>query len=136
MQNTGLHINAKVPYLGASPRGLIQCDCHGKGVLDIKCPYSYRYELKKWQLDKNSPIDENCQVKIDHKYYYQIESQMFIPNLNYCDFFIWPPANFTDYPNYLKIHVEKNDEFTMMMIIIMNNFYTGAAIQLKNINIY
>ena len=40
MQNTGLHINAKFPYLGASPGSLIQCDCHGKGVLDIKCPYS------------------------------------------------------------------------------------------------
>ena len=29
-QNTGLHINAEFPYLGALPDGLIQCGCHGK----------------------------------------------------------------------------------------------------------
>ena len=44
IQNTGLHINAEFPYLGASPDSLIQCDCHGKGVLEIKCPHNYRYE--------------------------------------------------------------------------------------------
>ena len=34
-----------------------------------------------------------------------------ILNIDYSDFFIWSPAIFTDYQNYLKIHVEKNDEF-------------------------
>ena len=58
IQNTGLHINAEFPYLGASPDGLSQCDCHGKGVLEIKCPRNYRYGLKNWQQDKNFFIDE------------------------------------------------------------------------------
>ena len=72
---------------------------------------NYRHGLKSWQQDKKFPIDENYQTKIYHKCYYQIQGQMFILNLDYCDFFIWSPATSIDYPNYLKIHVEKNDEF-------------------------
>ena len=106
IQNTGLHVNAEFPYLGASPDGLSQCDCHGKGILEIKCPHNYRYGLKNWQQDKNIPIDESYQIKIDHKYYNQIQGQMFILNLDYCGFFIWSSATSADYPNFLKIHVE------------------------------
>ena len=59
IQNTGLHVNAEFPYLGASPDGLSQCDCHGKGILEIKCPHNYRYGLKNWQQDKSFFIDES-----------------------------------------------------------------------------
>ena len=58
-QNTGLHINAEFPYLGAAPDSLSQCDYHGKGVLEIKCPHNYRYGLKNWQQDKSFFIDES-----------------------------------------------------------------------------
>ena len=44
--STGLHINAKYPHLGASPDGIIVCDCHGKGLLKIKHSHKYRNGLK------------------------------------------------------------------------------------------
>ena len=47
---------------------------------------------------------------------------MFILNLDYCDFFIWSPATSTDYPNYLKIHIEKNDELINYMPVKLQNF--------------
>ena len=34
----GLFINRDVPHLGASPGGLVSCDCCGEGCLEIKCP--------------------------------------------------------------------------------------------------
>ena len=37
IQNPALHINAEFSYLRASPDGLVQSDCHGKGVPEIKC---------------------------------------------------------------------------------------------------
>ena len=43
------------PYPGASPDGLIQCDSHGKGVLQIKYPHNYRYELKKLAASQKHP---------------------------------------------------------------------------------
>ena len=123
MQNTGLHINAEFPYLGAAPDSLSQCDYHGKGVLEIKCPHNYRYGLKNWQQDKSIPIDESYQIKIDHKYYYQIQGQMFILNLDYCGFFIWSSATSADYPNFLKIQVEQNDEFINDMSVKPQNCF-------------
>ena len=38
---TGLHIDARFPALGASPDALVNCDCYGMGVLEIKCPEKY-----------------------------------------------------------------------------------------------
>ena len=48
---------------------------------------------------------------------------MFILNLDYCDFFIWSPAISTDYPNYLKIYVEKNDAFINDMSVKLQNYF-------------
>ena len=114
MQNTGL---------GAAPDSLSQCDYHGKCVLETKCPHNYRYGLKNQQQDKNIPIDESYQIKIDHKYYNQIQGQMFILNLDYCGFFIWSSATSADYPNFLKIHVEQNDEFINDMSVKPQNCF-------------
>lgn len=41
-------IDHKNPFLGASPDGIINCACCGRGVLEIKCPFKHR----------NSSIDE------------------------------------------------------------------------------
>ena len=35
---TGIHIDACFPALSASPDALVNCDYHGMGVLEIKCP--------------------------------------------------------------------------------------------------
>ena len=74
-----------------------------------KWPQNYRYGLKNWQQNKNFPIDENYQTQNDHKILLlSISSQMFILNLDYCDFFIWSLATSADYPNYLKVQVEND----------------------------
>ena len=39
------------PGLGASPDALINCDCHGMGVLEIKCLEKYTNGLFNWQND-------------------------------------------------------------------------------------
>ena len=36
VHNAGLHINSKFLFLGASPDSLTECECHGKGLLEIK----------------------------------------------------------------------------------------------------
>ena len=48
---------------------------------------------------------------------------MFILKLDYCDFFIWPPATSTNYPIYLKINIEKNDEFISNMSVKLQNYF-------------
>ena len=60
---TGLHVNTNFPYLGASPDGLVLCSCHGKGLLEIKCPFKYRENL--WIKDGNmTPLFQYHQMEI------------------------------------------------------------------------
>ena len=36
--DSGLNIDPRWPYLGASPDGIVDCECCGMGVCEIKCP--------------------------------------------------------------------------------------------------
>ena len=38
VSDAGLLISLDRPYIGASPDGIVSCDCCGKGVVDVKCP--------------------------------------------------------------------------------------------------
>ena len=40
IMESGLVLDPLHPFLGATPDGVISCDCCGSGVLEIKCPYS------------------------------------------------------------------------------------------------
>ena len=48
-----LHINEKFPPLGASPDGLLYCDCHGHGILERKCLHKYKDGFAKRERVKN-----------------------------------------------------------------------------------
>ena len=48
---TGLHTDARFPGLGASSDALVNCDCHGMGVLEINCLEKYMNGLFNWQND-------------------------------------------------------------------------------------
>ena len=102
LKPTGFRINEKFPQLGASPDGFIYCDCHGQGILEIKCPHKYKDGLE-----------------INHEYYYQVQGQMpVLGNRNYCDFYIWSK-------NEQKIcWVEKNYSFCQNMFIQLKNVFT------------
>ena len=38
----GLIISSEYLGMGASPDGLFHCDCHGSGVVEVKCSWKYR----------------------------------------------------------------------------------------------
>ena len=89
---TGLHISADYPHLGTSPDGIIDCDCCGKGLVEIKCPRKYSTGLKGWENDKNFSIDSSKNVKKDHSYFARMQGQMFLFGVRFCDFFVWTPV--------------------------------------------
>ena len=41
-QKAGLLVDTDLPFIGASADGVTLCDCHGKRVIEVKCPYSFR----------------------------------------------------------------------------------------------
>lgn len=94
----GLVIDPRYPFLGASPDGFVSCECCGKGVLEIKCTYKYRDDLPTskaalsdhtYFLEKDSS-NEEIHLSRSHKYYYQVQGQMSICGVGYCDFVCWP----------------------------------------------
>lgn len=89
---SGLHISSECPFLAASPDGVISCECCGKGVLEIKCPYTAQCVAdvcsgKQGILTKGS--GGRLQINRGHQYFYQVQVQMFATGLNYCDFVVW-----------------------------------------------
>ena len=83
---TGLHISANYPHLGASPNRITDCDCCRKGLIAIKCPRKYSTGLKGWENDKNVATDSSKNVKKDHLYFVQMQQQMFLLGVKFCDF--------------------------------------------------
>ena len=61
-----LHVNEKFPHLGASPDGLIYCDCHGHVILEIKCLHKYKDGFETCESKNNFLPDLNDSIKINH----------------------------------------------------------------------
>lgn len=88
----GLFIDFKLPFLAASPDGLIGND----GIIEIKCPYSAKdfspndaQKLNKLKyMEKES---EKLILKKNHNYYFQVQGQLHITKRNVCYFIIWTP---------------------------------------------
>lgn len=93
----GFHINPEYPHLGASPDGIIVCDCDicVDRLLEIKCPYKYRDENPNSITDPSFCLkqDENGQISLchEHDYYYQVQGQLAICCKDFCDFVVWTP---------------------------------------------
>ena len=81
--NSGLFIHEEYQFLAATPNGISQCDCCGYGVVEVKCPF----------CKNNSNADmADCLVdgslRKDHEYFYQIQTQMFVCNVEHADFIV------------------------------------------------
>ena len=93
VSETGLSISTEMPYLAASPDGFVSCDCHGIGVLEIKCPYKHRESsVADMVQDSSSPFSSDFGFKKDHPYYAQVQLQMFVTGSTFCDFLVWLPS--------------------------------------------
>ena len=78
---SGLVIHPKHPFIGASPDGIVSCECcPGFGALEIKCPT--KDNLKKC-------LDDNGQLCKEDKWYYQCQTHMLVTGASYCDLYLW-----------------------------------------------
>ena len=105
---SGLIVDCNEPCLGASPDGFVTCSCHGKSVLEVKCPLKYEQGFNGWQQDPEFPIDSNGNVKTKHKYFSQIQLQMSISGTDYCYFFMYSPK-----PDFLSTVILRDDNFIL-----------------------
>ena len=90
VKEVGLKVSQSRPYLGASLDGIVSCDGEIWG-LEIKCPFSkYNSKLEEALLDKNFFLkitEGEVKLKGSHKYYYQVQGQMFCAAIMRTEFY-------------------------------------------------
>ncbi|CAC5361531.1 unnamed protein product [Mytilus coruscus] len=87
--DSGLLINPKYPFMGASPDGRVSCDCFEDILVEIKCPYCQRTaEISDRITDGSLRLDKG------HAYFYQIQCQLMVAEVQSCDFVVWTKADF------------------------------------------
>ena len=72
--DSGLVINPQWPFIAATPDGIIDCKCCGKGVLEIKCPYSHCNEGIELAASKDKSFclknyEDSLHLDHGHGYY-------------------------------------------------------------------
>ncbi len=78
------------PRLGASPDGLVIIDGKLSGLIEIKCPVSTYYSIKKYLEKGCTQTPEYNHIIRAH--YDQMQMEMAIANLEWCDYVIYCPA--------------------------------------------
>nr|XP_042907227.1 uncharacterized protein LOC122271127 [Parasteatoda tepidariorum] len=86
LQSTGLLVDKKHPFLGASIDGKMMCDCHPPAIIEIKCPYSIRNEMTQDAKSKSFFLDKEGCLKLKLPYYNQVQGQMAIWDVELCYF--------------------------------------------------
>ena len=87
---SGFVMQPGIHEFGASPDGLVSCSCCGDGCVEIKCPFLCRNSdvIKVDYLEVHGSV---LALKSSHRYYFQIQLQMFVTGCEYCDFVVWTP---------------------------------------------
>ncbi|KAG9266390.1 hypothetical protein AMEX_G19011 [Astyanax mexicanus] len=83
----GLVIHPDAPWLGASPDGVVfdPTEYPQFGLVEIKCP-----NVKNYIDCKYLHMEYGCsKLKKTHAYYWQIQGQLLITGLQWCDFVVW-----------------------------------------------
>jgi len=121
---TGLLINPKFYYIGASPDRLVQMD--GKlAIVEIKCPftpYDKKKKLKAMFREKDFYVALDQQgtpyLKQSHVYYAQVQGQLLVSNLQLALFVLFVPPNDLEY-----IKIQRDGDFIETMLHKLKNTY-------------
>lgn len=117
---TGLLISPDYAFVGASADSVSSCSCHGKRVVEVKCPFTHREStLQEYLVHKSSCLgtSPHIHIKETHSYFSQVQLQMMVHDVSLADFVIWTPK-FT-----ILVHVPRNIKFIEKMKTIIVPFY-------------
>ena len=119
----GLFIKSGYPYLAASPDGLFNCKCCGLATIEVKCPYSVRGDdILESRVYKRvnflEEFDGQPRLKRTHKYFTQVQAQMWVCNVQHSFFIVWTEGH---QPLYEKI--EFDQDFCNIVVNNLNIFY-------------
>ena len=124
----GLFIKPDYPYLVASPDGLFLCKCCGLSIVEAKCHYTVRNEnihVKDTfdRLDFLEDFHGKPRFKRSHKFYTQMQAQMWVCGVCHGFFIVWTQAG----PPYYE-RVELDMEFCLNVVNNNTLFYKSFVL--------
>lgn len=92
-QTTGLYICKDRPFLAATPDMIVECSCCGRRVVEVKCPFSVACDkLEQLPQKQNAYVsfqDGELKLHRAHAYFYQVQCQMLVCEVDHADFVLW-----------------------------------------------
>lgn len=114
VQNCGLVISERYPFLGASPDGLVGEET----LIEIKCPYASRHHyINETTVPYLKKQNDELFKKKTCIYYYQIQGQLFVTNKKFCNLIIYT------FKDMKVIYISRDEEFIQYMLKILLSFY-------------
>lgn len=109
IEKCGLYIDCKLPYLGATPDGLVS----DYGIVEVKCPSSAKHltpqeaifsrKITFWNIDKDKTVITG--INKNHRHFFQIQGQLHVTNRDKCFYGVWTPLG-------MKVEeITRDDEF-------------------------
>lgn len=119
VSSSGFCVDTCYPFIGASPDGIITCNCCEKRVLEVKCPYSCKNSLPDEEKENFFMIKQNgtWTLKRNHAYFYQVQIQMKVCRVSKCEFVVWTKTGISEET------IPVNDEFLDEVMENVTNFF-------------
>lgn len=117
----GLVVRGDYPHLGATPDGVITCSCDGcprKRLIEVKCPFAMRDD----EPSHAACLDADGQLLESHKYYAQVQGQLFIADIDECIFVVY-----TEKGAHIAF-VQRNHAYIANMLHALRAFYVREVL--------
>ena len=125
IEDIGLVVNPAFSHLGASPDGFVTINTNPPtyGLAEVKTlsKYSHLTPAEAANMpDMFISLDDNGKIRLDRKdkRYYQIQGQLFICGMDWCDLIVWSPQGKPAYERIWKDH-----DLWKTMLVKLSSFY-------------
>lgn len=134
VKECGMFVLTGKAYISASPDGVVQCSCCGRGVVEIKCPLKSAHchpadaSLVYMQVQNMKDSQPQLTLSKTHQYYTQIQTQLAVTNKEWCDFFVY------SHHGYIIDRVVRNRVFWQQVEAAVDFFfgtYVAPALMAK-----
>lgn len=95
VKNCGLFVAERMPFIGASPDGIVSCACCAPSVLEVKCPATMKGASLTMGCTKLPYLNENLELRHNHAYYMQVQAQMALTGLRQAYFVVFTGSSLT-----------------------------------------
>lgn len=125
IEQSGLFIDSKHCFLGATPDGLSGYNC----IIEIKCPSSAKGMTVEEAIEKKVTfwklVNKKLRVNQNHDWYFQVQGQLHISNKSQCILAVWTGSDFP-----LKVErILRDDKFwEEKMLTKLSNFYMDCIL--------